>query len=217
MAKKKKRKTVKKESSNYSVELIGILLIIISIIGIIPNTGVVGNFISNFASFLVGTWYNVILVAVMVVGGYMIVKRDKPDFITSKLVGFYVFFISILIFSHLKYIENGKLEGIEIITETINNFMVSATSSKTNLGGGLVGSIFSSLFLYLFALKGTKIVTWALFVCGVIMFTGLSIYDVTKAFINKLKVKDRPLKEKDNSIKEKDKKEIIQKEEKYEA
>lgn len=210
MAKKKKRKTVKKESSNYSVELTGILLIIIAVIGIIPNTGVVGNFISNFASFLVGTWYNVLLIAVMVVGGYMIVKRDKPDFITSKLVGLYIFFISILVFSHLEYIQNGKLEGIDIITETVNNFMISASSSKTNLGGGLIGSIFSSLFLYLFALKGTKIVTWALFVCGIIMFTGLSIYDVVKACLNKLKPGERPLKEKD-------KKEISQKEEKYEA
>jgi len=101
MAKKKKRKVTKKESSNYSNELIGILLIIIAVIGIIPNTGVVGNFVSNFAAFLVGTWYNVLLIAVMVVGIYMIIKREKPDFLTSKLVGVYIFAISILILSHL--------------------------------------------------------------------------------------------------------------------
>ena len=65
MAKKKKRKSTKKQTHNYSVELIGILLVIIAIIGIIPNTGVVGNFISNFSAFLVGTWYNVLLIAVM--------------------------------------------------------------------------------------------------------------------------------------------------------
>lgn len=209
MAKKKKRKTVKKESNKYSIELLGILLIIIAVIGVIPNTGVVGNFISNFAAFLVGTWYNVLLVAVMITGIYMIIKREKPEFFTSKLIGLYIFAISVLVLSHLEYIKNGKLEGVDIITETINNFMVSANSTKANIGGGLIGSLFSSLFLYLFALKGTKIVTWALFVCGVIMFTGLSIYDVVKACVRKLKPGERPLKEKD-------KKEIINKEEKYE-
>lgn len=128
----------------------------------------------------------------------MIVKREVPDFLTSKLVGIYVFAISILILSHLDYISSGKLQGIDIITQTINNFMTSA-SSRSNLGGGFLGSIFAALFLYLFALKGTKIVTWALLVCGVIMFTGLSIYDVLKGATSKLKPKEKKLKSKDKA------------------
>lgn len=208
MSKKKKRKSTKKESSKYSVELIGILLIIIAIIGIIPQTGVIGNFISNFSVFLVGTWYNVLLVAVMVVGIYMIIKREMPDFVTSKLIGLYIISISILILSHLDYISTGKLEGMDIITETVNNFMVSA-SNRTNLGGGFIGSVFSALCLYLFDLKGTKIVTWALFVSGIIMFTGLSIYDMCKKATSKIKPREKHLKSKDKA-------EIAKTEEKYE-
>ena len=208
MAKKKKRKNDKKEKE-YSFELIGILVVLIAIIGIIPNTGVIGNFISNFAAFLVGTWYNVLLVIVMAIGIYMIVKRNKPDFWNSKLVGLYIFIISVLVLSHLEYIKADNLKGFDIITETINNFMSSTTISKTSIGGGLIGSIFSSLFLYLFALKGTIIVTWVLFVCGIIMFTGLSIYDIFKAFGNKIKANR-------TKLKSSDKKEIKQKEEKYE-
>ena len=216
MDKKKKRKSPKKESSKYSVELIGILLIIIAIIGIIPQTGVVGNFISNFSAFLVGTWYNVLLVAVMVVGFYMIVKRESPDFLTSKLVGIYVLVISILILSHLKYIDTGKLKGFDIITETINNFMASS-SNRMNLGGGFIGSVFSALFLYLFDLKGTTIVTWALFLCGIILFTGLSIYDVFKKATSKIKPHEKhPKVSKDNSsvVSEKPSKEPVEKENK---
>lgn len=176
MAKKKNKKVVKKESSNYSSELLGILLIIIGIIGIIPGTGIVGNFISNFATFLVGTWYNVLLVLIMIIGLYMIIKRKKPDFFTSKLVGFYIFVIGILILSHLPYVIDGKLQGLEIINETVNRFMTAA-SSRVNLGGGIIGSAFSALFVSLFEINGTRIVTWSLIVCGVIMFTGVSIYD----------------------------------------
>ena len=84
--------------------------------------------------------------------------------------------IGILVFSHIPYIEEGKLEGLEVINETINKFMSSA-GSRVNLGGGIIGSCFSSLFVYLFEMNGTRIVTWALIICGIIMFTGTSIYD----------------------------------------
>ena len=54
MAKKKKRKEDKKPSSGYQIELQGLLLILIAIIGIC-DFGIVGNFITGFAQFLVGT------------------------------------------------------------------------------------------------------------------------------------------------------------------
>ena len=47
-------KEVKKEKSGYSVELMGFLLIMISIIGWIPKTGVIGHFIRSFCIFLSG-------------------------------------------------------------------------------------------------------------------------------------------------------------------
>ena len=179
---------------------------VIAIIGIIPNTGIVGNFISNFSAFLVGTWYNVLLGLIMVIGLYMIIKREKPNFFTSKLIGLYIFIIGILVFSHLEYAK--ELKGFEMIEETVNHFMTSA-SSRANLGGGLIGSSFTALFVYLFEMNGTKIVTWALIICGLIMFTGISIYDCMKGVKNKIK---RPKEEK---IKGKDKKQIEQAEQEY--
>ena len=207
MAKKKKRKETKKKDTGYKVELIGLLLILIAIIGFITNTGPVGEFISDFSVFLVGTWYNLLLAALMVVGVYMMIKREKPDFFTSKLIGLYIFIIGILVFSHVKYLENTKLEGLEIITETVNNFMSS--KSHVNVGGGIIGAIFSLLFVTLFALNGTRIVTLALLICGSVMFTGVSMYDAIKAIINKLK----QYKKKEKEIK--DKKEIEKVEDNY--
>ena len=207
MSKKKKRKETKKKDTGYKVELIGLLLILIAIIGFIPNTGPVGEFISDFSVFLVGTWYNLLLAALMVVGVYMMIKREKPDFFTSKLIGLYIFIIGILVFSHVKYLENTKLEGLEIITETVNNFMSS--KSHVNVGGGIIGAIFSLLFVTLFALNGTRIVTLALLICGSVMFTGVSMYDAIKAIINKLK----QYKKKEKEIK--DKKEIEKVEDNY--
>lgn len=186
MAKKKKRKDSNNKKPSYQVELKGLGLILIAIIGF-GRFGIVGKLISAFAIFLVGTWYNVFLLALLIIGVYMMIKREKPDFFTSKLMGLYIFVIGLLIFSHLDYVVNNDLKDLEIIKETINNFMASTKTVMNVQGGGIIGSIFSLIFVKLFDVKGTQIVTWALLICGTVMFTGVSISDMVKALINKSK------------------------------
>ena len=208
MSKKKKRKETNKEKNNFSYELLGLLLILAALIGCIPNTGIVGSAIGSFAMFLTGCWYLVVLIGLMVVGGHMIFKREKPDYFTSKLVGLYIIFIGILVLSHIKYIESPDLSGFQIIEETINNFM--STTNRVNIGGGIIGATFSALFTWLFSVKGTRIVTWGLIICGTVMFTGVSIVDAFKYVGSKMKEHRRKEKE------QKDKKEIKMAEEHYE-
>ena len=54
MAKKKKSKASENESFQYSVELTGLILILIGLIGF--GFGPVGSYIKKFAMFLVGGW-----------------------------------------------------------------------------------------------------------------------------------------------------------------
>ncbi len=202
MSKKKNRKETKKKSTGYQTELIGILLIFLAIIGFIPKTGVIGDFVSSFAVFLVGTWYNPLLVAVLVIGAYMIVKREKPDFFTTKLIGLYIVIIAILIFSHIKYIQNEELRGFQIIVETVTNFMANP-KNRINLGGGVLGAAFSAVCMWGFDLNGTRIAAWVLLSCGLILFTGISFYDAIKWLLSKIKLKPHEKKpKKDKKIKE---------------
>ena len=48
-------------------------------------------------------------------------------------------------------------------------------------GGGMLGALFGTLFVKMFTISGTSVVCIALIVCGFIMFTGLSIYDMVTA------------------------------------
>lgn len=198
MAKKKTRKSPKKKGSNYQVELIGLLLIILAIIGF-GRFGLVGELISNFAAFLVGTWNSVLLVCLFVTGIYMMVKREKPNFFTSKLIGLYIIIVSILIFSHLNYIEKGHLNPPDIIKATIDNFLASTKVIANIEGGGIIGAGFSILFVKLFDIEGTKIVTWSLIICGTVMFTGMSIADAVKSAREKAKsaIKRKPKEKKE--------------------
>ena len=190
MAKKKKRKEVKK-SKDYVVELKGILLLLICIIGCCPF-GVVADIIKGFASFLVGVWWAEALILVGICGIYMIVKRKKPEFFTPKLVGFYIIIIAICILSHVGYIRNLNSDtidvnhfklvdnGVEVVQATVSNMLDFVNNGVKLSGGGVIGAVFASILCALLTLNGAMVVSITLIICGSIMFTGVSIYDIIK-------------------------------------
>ncbi len=182
MPKNKKRKTTEKKNASYSVEIKGIILILIAIIGCCPF-GIVADIIRGFAGFLVGVWYTPLLLIVGGIGIYMMVKRELPDFLTSKWIGFYILTLGILILSHTGYIASLSkhgIEGFDVISETINNLMGFVNNSVDLQGGGIIGAIFAVIFVLALTLTGTRVVCFALIICGIIMFTGVSIYDAIK-------------------------------------
>ena len=190
MAKKKKRKEVK-QSKDYVVELKGILLLLICIIGCCPF-GVVADIIKGFASFLVGVWWDEALILVGICGIYMIVKRKKPEFFTPKLVGLYIIIVAICILSHVGYIRNLNSDtidvnhfklvdnGVEVVQATVSNMLDFVNNGVRLSGGGVIGAIFASIFCALLTLNGAMVVSITLIICGSIMFTGVSIYDLIK-------------------------------------
>ncbi len=179
MAKKKVQKQTKKKKTGYHIEIIGLIYIIIAIIGYGPY-GVIGKLITSFSAFLVGTWYYVFLVFVLILGAYMIVKRERPNFFSTRFLGFYIIVIAILTFSHINYVKQTNFRSFEIISSTVSNFMSSTYNMENIQGGGIIGSFFTWLFVLMFDTEGTVIVSWALLICGIIIFTNITITDFFK-------------------------------------
>ena len=196
MAKKKQKKDSEKKKFEYSNEIAGILIILMSIIGI-GNYGPAGNFIRSFSVFLVGTIYIFLLIYLLIVGAYLIVKRKSPNFFSIKSIGFYIVIICYLIFLHTSYITKNGTEGVKIITETFDNLLLTFKSSElvSNSGGGMIGALFSWAFYSLFK-EGTNIVIVVLGLLGFILCFNLSIYDLVKKMKDKTKEKVHDLKEK---------------------
>ena len=190
MAKRKKRKEIKK-GKEYAVELKGIMLILISIIGCCPF-GVVADIIKGFASFLVGVWWAELLIIIGICGIYMIINRKKPDFFTAKLVGLYIIIIAVCMLSHIGYIKNLNSDtidvnhfkivdnGVEVIQATVSNMLDFVNNGVKLSGGGVIGAFFASILCGLLTLNGTLVVSITLIICGFIMFTGISIYDLIR-------------------------------------
>ena len=204
MAKKKKKKDEATKSFQYSVELNGLLLILIGLIGF-GTFGPVGRLIKNFAIFLMGSWYVIILLSVLILGIIMIIKRKLPKMYSTRLIGLYFLIIAILMFSHLEYAIANELKGKAILSTTVDNFMGATNSLNSNVGGGIIGALFIVLFTSLLDISGTKIVIVILMIFGLILLFDITIADIFKKikeiFAN-MKTKSLEKKEKREKYKE---------------
>lgn len=187
MPKKKKRKEVKKDNNAW-IEVKGILLILITVIGLCKFKPL-SNIINGFAGFLVGVWWGVLLLLVGIIGGYMIVKRSKPDLLTSHFIGLYVIIIGLLALSHVGYIDKNITKSLEegqslsysvVFEETFNNLNNFIDGSLDIQGGGVIGALFGVTLVKLLSITGANVVSIVLMVCGFIMFTGITLYDIAK-------------------------------------
>ncbi len=176
MAKKKQKRD--KDKFEYADEILGILFVLLSIIGIL-GYGRAGNFIRSFSVFLVGILYIVFLIAILVLGLYTIIKRKQPKLLTSRLLGMYIIFSSLLVFLHMEYVKQN--EGVEIITETFDNVMISFKNAEhiSETGGGMFGALLTYVFNWAFA-DGIYIVIITLSVLGLILIFNTSLIELFK-------------------------------------
>ncbi len=191
---KKKRKKQSKKGFEYKLEVYGLLMLLASILGI-GKYGPVGRIISSFALFLVGSIYMVLLVVFFIVGAYLLIKREWPDFFSTKLIGLYIFVIGFLIVMHQDFVLQNDGNVMLIFRATVDQLVASFNGIMNTgiledwyaVGGGIIGGIFAILFDKLFSYTGMQIVSWVLMVVGFCLFTGFSIIDYVKERVSNQK------------------------------
>lgn len=201
MAKKKKKSKEKEKSQfNYSAEMIGLLLILIGILGF--GFGPVGALIKKFAMFLVGELWLLIQLVVLFMGGYMLLKRKLPEFFTSRLIGFYILIIVVLVGAHFGFIN--AYEPNQIITKTMDSYQSRISTMGTNasiftsgqesinIGGGIIGGGIAFVLDTLFGKVGAIIVLVALTIFGIVLMFDVNLSDVLNNVREKLlSIKER--------------------------
>lgn len=208
MAKKKKSKEDSGNKFEYSVELTGLILILIGLIGF--GFGPVGALIKQFAMFLLGEWWYFTLMLVLILGVHMLMKRKLPNFFSSKLIGIYLIIAILLILSHITFVRSVE-KPFDLFQETVNSYMERMASiNKANIltstgttsiviGGGIIGAVLSFCISGLFGVTGTYIVLTILFIFALVMIFNLNLSTIlTKVF----KFKKREKKEKTPEAKE---------------
>lgn len=183
MTKRKKRKSANTTSPKFSVEITGLILILIGVIGL-GVFGPVGNIIKDFAIFLFGSYYNILIILLLVLGMYMLFKRKMPKFFTARLIGFYLILLSGLTLAHMNYVEGGTKiadvlnNSMEVFLSVINENFVGLSQT----GGGIIGLFSSWALVSLLDKVGTYIIVSVVIVFGLILMFNISFSDLLDNF-----------------------------------
>ncbi len=187
MAKKKKKRQDEDKNTGYSVELTGLVLVLIGLIGF--GFGIVGAFIKKFAMFLVGEWWPIILGLLIFLGLMMLINRKLPKFFSSKLVGFYIIFAVILVLSHYAFIKTNTTLTT-VLSATKDNYMeriatingtgpiLASGQSSISIGGGFIGALLSGTLVQLFSLVGTLIVIAISAIFGLVLQFNINLGEI---------------------------------------
>ena len=211
MAKRKKRKSKNKSTIELSADIYALLIIFICVIGL-GKLGPVGRLITSFSLFLSGSAYMPFIILFLILGIYTFIKKEWPDFFSTKMLGLYLFIIGLLTFMHWDFIaqNNGNAslvfrETLDSLIKGFNSIMSTGTITDTvSVGGGIIGGVFALIFAKLFSLLGMKIVTIIFIVIGISLFTGFSISEFVR---EKFTIKSHNKEDTDND-KDKDKEQI---------
>lgn len=195
MAKKKQTNEVKNEFP-YTKELEGLGLILVGVLGF-GKFGPIGRILKSFSVFLFGTWWQLFLIMCIIVGLIFLIKRKEPTYVTARLIGLYILIVSILLLSHVKYINEEEVLGVKIIKNTVNNIIGSFDNPVmvSYTGGGIIGALLSFCFVSLFDVTGTYIVVGVLVVFGLIMSFNITLSDIFKFIIKPFKKKKKTIEE----------------------
>ena len=195
MAKRKSSKNANNNKS-YSVELIGLILILIGVTGI--GFGYVGNFIKGFALFLAGEFWFLILFFLIYLGFYMLIKRKMPKFFSTKAIGIYLIVLIILGLAHYNMFET-KTTVKQMVSVTIDNFqdrnatinssteLLSSGDKQFVVGGGILGGTFLGLLLTAFGSTGALIVIFFIGIFALVLAFDINLSLILQKIISRIR------------------------------
>ncbi|MFD1066281.1 FtsK/SpoIIIE family DNA translocase [Oceanobacillus locisalsi] len=184
---KKRKKRTTKQTKGLQMELTGLLLIFIAIFGsgaAILSGGAIPDWLGNIFQFFMGIWHFILPVALFIVGLYLIFKRKAPDFLTRRLIGFYIFLAGVLLLTHVQVMESllRNAEDVSILRLTWQLYFqyLDGTGTLVQTGGGMIGALLFTVSFFLFSIAGSRIVVFFCLLIGIIFMTNLSIGDFMK-------------------------------------
>ncbi|MDD4624494.1 MAG: DNA translocase FtsK [Bacilli bacterium] len=203
----KKRKYKKREyKKKHNIQLAGIIMSLLSIIGL-GGLGIVGKFIMSIGVFFMGQLWFVGLILMCLIGIYMTFVNKKYG-LTIRTIGLSMIIFSFLILVHNNFIEELGVDVSQTFKMVFDQMMSALKGTNNSNGGGIIGVSSLWLFIKLFSVIGTKIVSVVFIIIGIVFLFDISLIDLIKKFIEKVKtskqnknIKEKVLLEEDDSNK----------------
>ncbi|HAO6207307.1 TPA: DNA translocase FtsK [Listeria monocytogenes] len=205
--KKSSTRSKKKQSASFRLEITGVILIAIGVIGLL-QLGFVGRGFFALAEMFVGLLSYVLLAGSVILGGYMVIRRKMPHLFSKRLVGIYLIVLGFLTYIHMYFIIHNLGANTSVVSSTWK--LVLENLFRPNqvgfVGGGMIGAAITSITYFLLDRLGTNLIAVLLIIYGFSLVSGISIrqfFSKIAEFVRYLFTKGKVATEKGKEVKAK--------------
>lgn len=205
--KKSSTRSKKKQSASFRLEITGVILIAIGVIGLL-QLGFVGRGFFALAEMFVGLLSYVLLAGSVILGGYMVIRRKMPHLFSKRLVGIYLIVLGFLTYIHMYFIIHNLGANASVVSSTWK--LVLENLFRPNqvgfVGGGMIGAAITSITYFLLDRLGTNLISVLLIIYGFSLVSGISIrqfFSKIAEFVRYLFTKGKVATEKGKEVKAK--------------
>lgn len=205
--KKSSTRSKKKQSASFRLEITGVILIAIGVIGLL-QLGFVGRGFFALAEMFVGLLSYVLLAGSVILGGYMVIRRKMPHLFSKRLVGIYLIVLGFLTYIHMYFIIHILGANASVVSSTWK--LVLENLFRPNqvgfVGGGMIGAAITSITYFLLDRLGTNLIAVLLIIYGFSLVSGISIrqfFSKIAEFVRYLFTKGKVATEKGKEVKAK--------------
>ncbi|MBC1248556.1 DNA translocase FtsK [Listeria welshimeri] len=205
--KKTSTRSKKKKSASFRIEITGIVLIAIGLIGIL-QLGFIGRGFFALAEMFVGLLSYVLLAGIVILGGYMVIRRKMPRLFSKRLVGIYLIVLGFLTYIHMYFIIHHLGANAPVVSSTWKLVLENLfrPNQVSFVGAGMIGAAITSVTYFLLDRLGTNIIAILLIIYGFSLVSSVSIrqfFSKITEFVRYLFSKGKAATEKGKEVKAK--------------
>jgi S-DNA-T family DNA segregation ATPase FtsK/SpoIIIE len=188
MGTKRKKTKKKNKKQSFSIEITGLIFIILSLLAA-SRLGFVGVLSANLFRFFVGDSFIFAALLLAVYGGYLVLRGTEPPFKNKRLVGLGIAYASTLLLLHAQLFAPIIDTNLNVVSASFRFFMTDLTKNEISqsLGGGMIGGVIYSASYFLFSQLGTYLVVGILWFISVFFIFNLSFKKFIENVRNYLK------------------------------
>lgn len=173
-----------KNKRNIKAEIAGILIIAAGLLSLLSiynkSTGFIGQIIRKYLIIVLGLGGYIFPIIVLIIGFLVITNKLEYMKKNTSLIIAYFGILTILDINFFSYVE--ELSFLERIKLSIDVNNAAITSRSSLVGGGIIGSSLSYIFLSLFGVVGSYIIIATIILISFLLFTNVSIIEFFKKF-----------------------------------
>ncbi|MED1798373.1 FtsK/SpoIIIE family DNA translocase [Brevibacillus porteri] len=183
LSRRKKERSQAALASVVKIELLGLLIIVLSLIGLLESGWLGKNVLALLFRFIAGSWDFIIPVLLIGMAIHMMFTRKSPK-LTYRVLGIALIGVAILTWDHMilykQITADGKFAEQSIIKVTWDRIWLDHGQkvSTTGVGGGMIGALFFAVTNGLVGTIGTGLVIVFLFLVGLMFLFNLSYVNI---------------------------------------